>query len=204
MQVFVQSHAPGIAASPPAAVSARQAAAPPAAAPARQAATPPQAASSEQALPMSDRALRAARRAAAQAAADSNPEAPSSDSESDEPEQEVQEAPAKLLPKAEAFWQEACRLGANLRYPEFVKLACLVLVMVPGSVENERMFSAMKYLKSPQRNSLKEQHLTACARDWKSKEFSIASFPYPAAIGKWLDASKCGRYVLDRSAGTYF
>ena len=54
--------------------------------------------------------MRAARRAAqaAQAAADANPEAP--------------EAPSS---DSEAFWQEACRLGANLRYHEFVKLAQL-------------------------------------------------------------------------------
>eukprot|EP00983_Pelagomonas_calceolata_P087828 1157046-Pelagomonas_calceolata.AAC.2 len=31
--------------------------------------------------------------------------------------------------------------------------------MVPGSVEDERMFSALKYLKSPQRSSLKEKHV---------------------------------------------
>eukprot|EP00983_Pelagomonas_calceolata_P001188 40913-Pelagomonas_calceolata.AAC.1 len=63
---------------------------------------------------------------------------------------------------------------------------------------DERMFRAMQYLKTPQRNSLKEQHLTACAQMFKSKEFSIASFPYSTAIGKWLDASKRGRYGLDR------
>eukprot|EP00983_Pelagomonas_calceolata_P075904 1153210-Pelagomonas_calceolata.AAC.5 len=32
----------------------------------------------------------------------------------------------------------------------------------------------------------------------QSKEFSIALFPYPAANGKWLDASRRGRYGLDR------
>jgi hypothetical protein len=204
MQAFVQCHAPSAAAAPEQAVPRRQAATPPPA-PARPATlAPSQAASAlERAEPMSDRAMRAARRAAqaAQAAVDANPEAPSgSDSESEEPEpepeQEVQEVAAKPLPKAEAFWQEACRLGASLRYPEFVKLAQLVMVMVPGSVEDERMFSAMKYLKDPQRNRLQEQHLTACARAFKSKEFSIKSFPYPAAIGKWLDASKRGRYGL--------
>eukprot|EP00983_Pelagomonas_calceolata_P048919 1141274-Pelagomonas_calceolata.AAC.4 len=136
-------------------------------------------------------AQRAARRAAAQAAADSNPDAPSSGSESDEPEleqeKEVEKDAAKPMPKAEAFCKEASRLGANLRYPEFVKLARLVLVVVPGSVGDERMFSAMKYFKNPQRNSLKEQHLTACARRFKSKEFSIASFRYPTAIETWLE-----------------
>ena len=44
-----------------------------------------------------------------------------------------------------------------------MKLAELVLVMVSGSVEDERMFSALKYLKSPQRNKLKEMHINVCA-----------------------------------------
>eukprot|EP00983_Pelagomonas_calceolata_P051563 1142471-Pelagomonas_calceolata.AAC.8 len=54
------------------------------------------------------------------------------------------------------------------------------------------------YFSSPLRNSLKEQYLIACARALKSKEFSIASLPYSEAIGKWLDASKHGRYGQDR------
>eukprot|EP00983_Pelagomonas_calceolata_P071575 1151311-Pelagomonas_calceolata.AAC.5 len=115
MQAFVQSHAPSTAAAPEQAAPTRQATLPSASA--RSATVAPSQAASEQAVPMSDRAMRAARRAAqaAQAAADANPEALSgSDSESDEPEPEpeqgVQETAAKPLPKAEAFWQEACRL----------------------------------------------------------------------------------------------
>jgi len=66
-----------------------------------------------------------------------------------------------------------------------------------GSGSDERMFSAMKYLKNPQRNRLKEQHLTTCARGFKCKE-SIQSFPFPSAIGKWLYACpKRGRYGVD-------
>ena len=37
-------------------------------------------------------------------------------------------------------------------------------MLVPVSVEDERMFSAMKFLKNLQRNCLGEEHLTACAR----------------------------------------
>ena len=44
-----------------------------------------------------------------------------------------------------------------------MKLAELVLVIVPGSVEDERMFSALKYLKSPQPNKSKEMHINVCA-----------------------------------------
>eukprot|EP00983_Pelagomonas_calceolata_P010686 346159-Pelagomonas_calceolata.AAC.2 len=32
-----------------------------------------------------------------------------------------------------------------------------------GSVEDERMLSAMKYLRNPQSKRLKQQHLTCCA-----------------------------------------
>jgi hypothetical protein len=39
------------------------------------------------------------------------------------------------------FWGEVTRLGAQYRFGEWVKVAELVMVMVPGSVEDERMFS---------------------------------------------------------------
>jgi len=63
------------------------------------------------------------------------------------------------LPLTTKFWRQASSLGGLHRYPEWMKFAEVVLVMVPGSVEDERMFSAMKYLKNPQRNRLKEQHV---------------------------------------------
>ena len=101
------------------------------------------------------------------------------------------------MPLTTKFWRQASSLGGKHRYPEWMKFAEVVLDMVPGSVEDERMFSAMKYLKNPQRNRLKEQHLTTCARGFKCKE-SIQSFPFPSAIGKWLYACpKRGRYGVD-------
>eukprot|EP00983_Pelagomonas_calceolata_P122148 1160879-Pelagomonas_calceolata.AAC.7 len=65
-----------------------------------------------------------------------------------------------------------------------MKLAELVLVMVPESVEDEHMFSALKYLKIPQRNKLMEMHINVCARGFKSMECNLSSFPYPDAIGR--------------------
>jgi hypothetical protein len=43
---------------------------------------------------------------------------------------------------------------------EWVKVAELVMVMVPGSVEDERMFSTLEYIRYSQRNRLHVQHLT--------------------------------------------
>eukprot|EP00983_Pelagomonas_calceolata_P070831 1150939-Pelagomonas_calceolata.AAC.3 len=60
------------------------------------------------------------------------------------------------------------------------------MVMVPGSVEDERMFSAMKYLRNPQRNRLKQQHLTCCAWGFMCPDTTVESFPYEATGGEWL------------------
>jgi hypothetical protein len=49
-----------------------------------------------------------------------------------------QPPPAPL--SAKEFWREATRLGARDRFGEWVKVAELVMVMVPGSVEDERVF----------------------------------------------------------------
>ena len=66
-------------------------------------------------------------------------------------------------------------------YLSVLKVAELVMVMVPGSVD-ERMFSTFKYTRYPQCNRLQAQHLTCCAQGFKSSAFSVKSFPYPGAI----------------------
>ena len=50
-------------------------------------------------------------------------------------------------------------LGARDWFGEWVKLAELVMVMIPGSVEDERMVSTLKYICNPQRNRLQAQHV---------------------------------------------
>ncbi|KAJ9528750.1 hypothetical protein QJQ45_020653 [Haematococcus lacustris] len=80
---------------------------------------------------------------------------------------------------------------------EYIKLAELALVMTPGSVEEERMFSAMAYLKDDTRNRLQECHLNVCARVFSSNQFDLDTFPDERAISKWLDnAVVRGRYRL--------
>ncbi|KAJ9519339.1 hypothetical protein QJQ45_023146 [Haematococcus lacustris] len=77
---------------------------------------------------------------------------------------------------------------------EYIKLA---LVMTPGSVEEERMFSAMAYLKDDTRNRLQECHLNVCAHVFSSNQFDLDTFPDERAISKWLDnAAVRGRYRL--------
>eukprot|EP00983_Pelagomonas_calceolata_P100479 1158572-Pelagomonas_calceolata.AAC.4 len=74
--------------------------------------------------------------------------------------------------------------------------------MVHNSVEDERMLSALKCLNSPQRSSLKERHTNVCARGFQSIHHGLMSFPYPAAMGSWLDVKKkLGRHGLSGNAG---
>ena len=108
-----------------------------------------------------------------------------------EPEPAQPPTPTPL--SAKEFWGEATRLGAQYRFGEWVKVAELVMVMVPGSVEDERMISTFKYIRNPQRNRLHAQHLTSCARVFKSSAFSVESLTYLQAILEWLSAKKrCG------------
>ncbi|KAJ9512533.1 hypothetical protein QJQ45_018963 [Haematococcus lacustris] len=71
---------------------------------------------------------------------------------------------------------------------EYIKLAELALVMTPGSVEEERMVSAMAYLNDDTRNRL---HLNVCAR------VSSSNQQIERAVNKWLnDVAVRGRYRL--------
>jgi len=76
-----------------------------------------------------------------------------------------QHSPPQTPLSANEFWGKATRLGARDRFGEWVKVAESVMVMVPGSVEDERMFSTLKYIRvTRQCNMLHAQHLTCCAR----------------------------------------
>jgi hypothetical protein len=79
--------------------------------------------------------------------------------------------------------KSAVRVGCS----EWVKLAEMAMVMVPGSAEDERNFSSMGFLKDDERNSL-TVHLTTALRLYKSKMFTVLSFPYKAAVKIWRNA----------------
>ena len=83
-------------------------------------------------------------------------------------------------------------LMLSLTIPQFFTLAEIVMVMVAGSVEDERSFLAMNFLKSDDRNSL-DKHVELCMRLKLQKLFTLASFPFPEAYAVWKAP---GRYGL--------
>ena len=81
----------------------------------------------------------------------------------------------------------------------FLELAKIALVQVPGSVEDERIMSAMSYIKNRQRNRLGEESLNNCVRVFSQDAFTLESFPYPAAFKLWKEGAEIrGRYAIQR------
>ena len=99
--------------------------------------------------------------------------------------------------KRAAFWRELCfDAQFKVNCSEYLVLAELALVMVPASVEDERLFSAMNFIKNDLRNSLKNPHLTAAVRLFFSRQFTVETFPYMEALKAWrVAAAKRGRYT---------
>ena len=100
------------------------------------------------------------------------------------------------------FWRRLMNTQAGIDHlSEWAVLAELALVMVPGSVEAERMFSTMSFLKDKVRNRL-TTHLGPCARIYSQSTYSLANFPYEEALKHWHAAAEIrGRYGL--SSNTY-
>lgn len=76
--------------------------------------------------------------------------------------------------------------------PEYLKLAEMGSVLVLGSVEDERCFSTLKFLKSCQRNRL-GKHLPLVVRMFGEKYFTLDNFPFQEAIDSWRNGVKVGR-----------
>jgi hypothetical protein len=86
---------------------------------------------------------------------------------------------------ATKLWQI---MGANslLRhaFPEYFRLATMALTLVLGSVEDERAFSTVGFVKGKLRNKLVE-HLPLCVKMFTQKFYTLRSFPYQEAVDIW-------------------
>jgi len=67
---------------------------------------------------------------------------------------------------------------------EYFKLAEIGCCLVFGSVEDEKCFFTLKFLKSCHRNKL-EKHLPLAVRMFRHRYFFIDDFPYKEAIQSW-------------------
>lgn len=79
-------------------------------------------------------------------------------------------------------------------FSEFLKLAELAVTHVIGSVEDERLFSALKFVKSKLRASL-DDHLQVAVGMYAQRIFTLETFPYPKVFDEWYSTGGRGRYL---------
>jgi hypothetical protein len=79
-------------------------------------------------------------------------------------------------------------------FSEFLKLAEMAVVHVLGSVEDERTFSSVGFLKSKVRNNL-EEHIQVVVGMYSQRIFTLESFPYEKVFDEWFITRGRGRYL---------
>ena len=82
--------------------------------------------------------------------------------------------------------------------PEYFKLTNLCLTMILGSVEDERVFSTLGFLKSKVRNKL-DKNLDNWLRLYNSR-YEVESFPYERAFSIWR--KRCQRRGIANISNT--
>ena len=63
-------------------------------------------------------------------------------------------------------------------------------MQVPGSVEEERLFSKLAFIKDERRNRLLSDHLNACRVLATQRMWAFRDFPFLRAVQKWFEAKK--------------
>jgi hypothetical protein len=75
---------------------------------------------------------------------------------------------------------------------EYMKVAKIVMVMVLGSMEDERTFNNLAFMKSKLHKRL-TTHLDLCVRMFTQFIYIVTNFPYDATIVAWKEV--CMRYL---------
>eukprot|EP00983_Pelagomonas_calceolata_P057774 1145213-Pelagomonas_calceolata.AAC.5 len=82
----------------------------------------------------------------------------------------------------------ACNV--DLREPLSAWLDLARSVQVPGSVEEERTFSKLAFIKDERRKRREAEHLNVCLIQATQHIFSFTDFPFIAAMQKWFAAKE--------------
>ena len=82
------------------------------------------------------------------------------------------------------------RIGQNAlmlsRLSEYFKVAKIAIAAVLGSVEDERTFSTLSFMKSKLRNRLRG-HMDTCVKLFSQSFFTLETFPITKAISSWRE-----------------
>jgi hypothetical protein len=81
-----------------------------------------------------------------------------------------------------------------LKLNEYIKVAEIAMVQILGSIEDERIFSNLPFMKSTLHNKL-TTHFNLCVRMFTHNFYNVSNFPYDAAIATWKEV--CIRYHIN-------
>jgi hypothetical protein len=80
------------------------------------------------------------------------------------------------------------------QFPEYIKLAEIALVHVLGSIEDERCFSSLNFVKDRLQNRLSNEHLDLVIGMHGQHMFTLGTFPYDDCFQTWIHSAERYRY----------
>lgn len=83
-----------------------------------------------------------------------------------------------LSEKLAMFWEATGKSKDADTHAEILKLARLLLTVVSGIVADERVFSALEFVKNSRRNCLQGEHLQICVRMKSQNLFTLKNFSH--------------------------
>ena len=90
-----------------------------------------------------------------------------------------------------SFWHTGSNsVKLKCSFSDWLSLANIALVQVFGSVEEERLFSKLAFIKEERRNRLLSDHLNACLVLATRLMWAFRDFPFLRAVQKWFEAKK--------------
>lgn len=85
-------------------------------------------------------------------------------------------------------------LDANIalarQFPKYIKLAQLAIIHVLGSVEDERCFSSLTFLKDKLRNRLASNHHSLVMEMYAQDVFTLQNFLYDPCFQSWVHSAE--------------
>ena len=99
---------------------------------------------------------------------------------------------AQYMGKPTASFWHTCSNSVELKcsLSDWLSLANIALVQVFGSVEEERLFSKLAFVKEERRNRLLLDHLNVCLVLATQRMWAFRDFPFLRAVQKWFEAKK--------------
>ena len=90
-----------------------------------------------------------------------------------------------------SFWHTGSNsVKLKCSFSDWLSLANIALVQVFGSVEEERLFSKLAFIKEERRNRLLSDHLNACLVLATQRMWAFRDFSFLRAVQKWFEAIK--------------